>query len=65
MPRGPFDEEIKGPVPKDDHARKRREEFLKKRFPGGNPPGERGEPPERGEESENIENIDKDASGDR
>lgn len=37
MPRGPFDREIKDPEAKDDHARKRRDEFLKKRYPGGNP----------------------------
>ena len=45
MPRGPFDEEIDTPEPNGDHARKRRDEFLKKRYPGGIPVEQRKELP--------------------
>lgn len=43
MPRGPHDDQIKQGDQSDDHARSRRDEFLRKRFPGGKPPAE-GEP---------------------
>jgi hypothetical protein len=38
--RGPHDDEIKGPDPDPDRARKRREQFLRERFPDGIPPTE-------------------------
>ncbi len=39
MPRGPHDEDIdRRSSEGEDHARKRQEEFLKRRFPEGIPP---------------------------
>ena len=37
MPRGPHDEEIDEQNPDVDHARKRRDEFLRARYPTGEP----------------------------
>jgi len=39
MPRGPHDDEIEELNPDVDHARKRRDEFLRSRFPAGIPSG--------------------------
>jgi len=48
MPRVPPNQN--DPDKEGDHAKERREEFLKKRFPGGIPPsGERKEPSKTGE----------------
>jgi hypothetical protein len=38
MPRGPHDREIRGPDDDTDRAKKRRDEFLRERFPEGVPP---------------------------
>ncbi len=36
--RGPHDHEIQDPENKKDHPKRRRDEFLRERFPGGVPP---------------------------
>ncbi len=55
MPRGPHDEDIdRRGSEGEDHARKRQEEFLKRRFPEGIPP----QPEEKQEEQDEREKKD-------
>jgi hypothetical protein len=63
MPRGPQDHEIPGSGRQADHARLRREEFLKQRFPDGNPSNERKQPTDDEERDESNERRPEDGSG--